>query len=357
MKICSVKECVNKCRSNSSPYCEIHYYRLRRTGTTDERKRSYSINENILNNLSTEKAWVLGLIWSDGNIDNYRISITSKDLELLQQAERILEGHNCIKERKASIGYYDLAFNNKKIAHALRRHGLLESKSLVIQWPKNLPTYLEPHFIRGVFDGDGCISINKQKRRDKISAFIVSGSLLFANSLVEKLQDHNIHAIKTVRTKQRHNPMYTVYVYRVGDCHKLYNFLYRYKRCPRLERKFDIFHQWHIQEDPKCGRISKNEGGSFERKYAHLDKHIIDHYINVSKCSSTTAEIFSCSSSHVLRVLKSNGVKAYSGRSKAERLSLDNVRTMIEDKRTMTWKEMQIKYGLHRKTMSKAMNV
>jgi hypothetical protein len=37
-KTCTVDECGKQTRSTRSPYCEMHYYRLRRNGTTDQLK-------------------------------------------------------------------------------------------------------------------------------------------------------------------------------------------------------------------------------------------------------------------------------------------------------------------------------
>jgi intein/homing endonuclease len=45
----------------------------------------------------------------------------------------------------------------KKLHDDLVKHGCVEKKSLILQFPKDLSQELISHFVRGYFDGDGCI--------------------------------------------------------------------------------------------------------------------------------------------------------------------------------------------------------
>ena len=87
MPVCIANKCQKQTRSGTSPYCEMHYYRLRRTGTIMEKQRKYSISDSAMNRMSKDEAWVLGLIWSDGNLSCNRVSVTSKDKEIPIQFE------------------------------------------------------------------------------------------------------------------------------------------------------------------------------------------------------------------------------------------------------------------------------
>lgn len=208
-KKCSILNCKNFCKSNSSPYCEKHYYRKRRTGTAKERKRKYSINSNIFDNMNGAKAWILGLIWSDGNISYNRIHISSKDLVMLKRVEEILEAKNCIHKYTKQNAYY-LSFSNKKIADRLRSFGLHACKSLTIKAPKNLDKNLELHFLRGVFDGDGCVGL-KKFRIPRLSVNIVSASCDFANYIYETFLRYKIKcSIYNRLGYKSKNQMYTV---------------------------------------------------------------------------------------------------------------------------------------------------
>lgn len=56
---------------------------------------------------------------------------------------------------------YRFLISSKDIVEKLKKVGLLERKSLICRFPNILETY-NSHFIRGVFDGDGCIFISKK---------------------------------------------------------------------------------------------------------------------------------------------------------------------------------------------------
>ena len=59
----------------------------------------YEINEDFFHNWSKEMSYILGLILTDGNIgtDDNRISITMKDVELLEKVKNKLESNHLIK--------------------------------------------------------------------------------------------------------------------------------------------------------------------------------------------------------------------------------------------------------------------
>ena len=45
-----------------------------------------------------------------------------------------------------------------KLVHDLIKHGCVENKSLILKAPTTVPKELLHHFIRGYFDGDGCVA-------------------------------------------------------------------------------------------------------------------------------------------------------------------------------------------------------
>jgi intein/homing endonuclease len=50
-----------------------------------------------------------------------------------------------------------IRLSGQNLHHSLVKHGCAEKKSLVLQFPTNISSELISHFIRGYFDGDGCI--------------------------------------------------------------------------------------------------------------------------------------------------------------------------------------------------------
>lgn len=138
------------------------------------RKKILQINfEKIDNN---DKAYILGLIFADGNLNknNIEISLKKDDKQILEDISKIVYKKIYLKKRiervwldkkqnklYTSSSQYRFLITSKKIANELKNHGLIENKSLKIRMP-NLDSKFISHFIRGYFDGDGCIFISKK---------------------------------------------------------------------------------------------------------------------------------------------------------------------------------------------------
>lgn len=131
-------------------------------------KSKYTLDENFFEVIDTEeKAYFLGLLFADGCNQTTGIS-KFVTLELQERDKPILEafktalGSNTklmfskgVKENHSNM--YRLQINSKKISNDLVNHGCISRKSLVLKFPTSVPDELIHHFIRGYFDGDGCI--------------------------------------------------------------------------------------------------------------------------------------------------------------------------------------------------------
>jgi hypothetical protein len=107
---------------------------------------------------------------------------------------------------------YRLAIVSNKMSKDLSNLGAIPNKSLILEFPKNIPDELMCHFIRGYFDGDGCIWNGKPKRmivknerkpgefREKLVhnvKFNFTGNPKFINDL----QDYLINKLGFKKTK------------------------------------------------------------------------------------------------------------------------------------------------------------
>lgn len=124
---------------------------------------------------SEKQQYFLGLLASDGYIGKKVIKLKLKDKELVEEYAKFL-GHDIqVKEEKSPTGImYRVNFANRLTIEYLNNLGLVEKKSLILNYKGELTN----HFIRGVFDGDGCVSKNREVK-------ITSGSILFINQLYE----------------------------------------------------------------------------------------------------------------------------------------------------------------------------
>jgi hypothetical protein len=142
--------------------------------------RPYSVREysNYFNEINTqEKAYILGLLYADGcnSTESRTINIALKedDLNILIKIKNAIKASQEIKLRKRSleksnIGYqrkdmYKLSITDKQISEDLTKWGCVKAKTFKLKFPYFLQKELIKHFIRGYFDGDGCINKSTAK--------------------------------------------------------------------------------------------------------------------------------------------------------------------------------------------------
>lgn len=141
-------------------------------------------NEHFFDVIDTsEKAYFLGLMYSDGctwhtehtgkygNIlyeYNTSISLQEDDKDILERFRKALSWtHPLIYKKSTSVtrkAQYMVRVCGQRMHDNLLKWGCVEKKSLILQFPTFLSDELMSHFIRGYFDGDGCIWNGKRKK-------------------------------------------------------------------------------------------------------------------------------------------------------------------------------------------------
>ena len=142
------------------------------------RTPQYKVNERFFNDWSSDMAYVLGFILTDGNVSGNTISIAQKEIEPLNAIASMLEAEN--KPYKSG-NIHVLSIYRKSIVESLERLGISEKKSLTVELPEVPGEYLAD-FIRGVIDGDGWVHAKGYV------VTITSGSESFANQLTTRLK-------------------------------------------------------------------------------------------------------------------------------------------------------------------------
>lgn len=130
----------------------------------------HDINLNFFKTIDTsEKAYFLGLMYADGNIhyDNINncyaasILLKSDDKIILEKFRDLVCPSYQLKIDNHNRTYFRM--NRKEICDQLIALGCGPRKSLILQFPTCIPHNLMSHFLRGMTDGDGTITQNKQK--------------------------------------------------------------------------------------------------------------------------------------------------------------------------------------------------
>ena len=158
--------------------------------------RRNKYNENYFEKIDTEdKAYFLGLIFADGSVvynpNRYRYQLSlklhPKDKHILISLIKHIEGEmNVWEDSKRNI--CQISLSGKKIINDLIKLGVTPNKTFTLNYPK-INENLEKHFLRGYFDGDGCIRVKKDKRDGtKLGDLrIVSGSIEMLNTINERM--------------------------------------------------------------------------------------------------------------------------------------------------------------------------
>lgn len=130
----------------------------------------YKVNELFFENIDNEKkAYCLGIWYADGcNFAKENcIIISLKDLDVIKKIKKTMNFNGPItkiKEENYAL-LYKLTIYHKKLSQDLIKWGCVQRKTYCLNFPKNISEELMPHFIRGLFDGDGCICpVTKSKR-------------------------------------------------------------------------------------------------------------------------------------------------------------------------------------------------
>jgi len=202
-------------------------------------------------------SYVFGLLFADGGIEDVRnssrtcyIHLWNKDKSLIEQVRDVLSSNHSIYVRKprafsiegrtcyAGEIFY-LRIGNKMMYQDLLEKGLSPRKSLIMSLPF-VPKHYFHFFLRGYFDGDGCVSLTKQKDRSAIRLRVVftSGSFTFLNQLAERLQSLLQFKPKNIYSESR--AFNLKYSKREGL--KILDYMYNDSdKSPYLKRKYEIY--------------------------------------------------------------------------------------------------------------------
>lgn len=201
----------------------------------------FEINEDFFSAWSPEMAYVLGLVITDGCVSKTgTVSLSMNDEELLEKVKKIMGSTHKITASKHQKGLYYFHFARERLVADLAKHGVLPRKSLTVKFPK-VPERYMADFIRGVFDGDGSVMLNKKSKNFPLVTKFFSGSEEFINGIEIKLQELSMPK-RTIYQQKTKNGLYYTVVYGHKDSIKLFNILYKNTQNELfLERKYRKF--------------------------------------------------------------------------------------------------------------------
>lgn len=221
--------------------------------------------DSFFDSWSNEAAYVLGYFAADGcmyhssngghSTGGLYIAFSSVDCQLIETIKKVMQINNKIEVSDYKQATYKtkylLRIVNQKAYQRLINLGFMPSKSLKIGFPK-IPSSVLCHFVRGYFDGDGCVYFGRHKRcdrddyRDILMVKFTCGSRKFLKTLQQKL---NRFAGVGLGSLHPHQSAWDL-AYSTRDARQLYNFMYPTGTVPHLRRKKAKFEKAFSIMDP-----------------------------------------------------------------------------------------------------------
>lgn len=210
-------------------------------------------------------AYALGYISADGTVSHdskvraHYLKITSTDLERLKYFKSLLDAAHPIKELPKQSEHakriYALRVGDKKIVTALARLGIQQNKSLTMTLPE-IPAEYFADYMRGYFDGDGCVYIEQTKGArgsiiDKaVRIIFTSGSRIFLEQLNERVCVTLGINKKVLRVRR-------AFQIRYGTSDSMQLFVYMYASAPQgalMRRKYVTFKKYFMRRQDKISK-------------------------------------------------------------------------------------------------------
>ena len=192
------------------------------------------INKNSFRELNHETAFILGYIFTDGDLlyeksrDKYFLRIYSKYRVQLENTKKVLRAKAKIQYREEKNyggtkqgAIFWIHIETPEIIQDLRDLGLTLKKNINLKFPKIAKKYI-PAFIRGCWMGSGCVSLYK----NTLMSSITIGSLDFINEMEIHLHNIGLTKRKIYKLENSKRPSYLI-KYATKDSDKLQKYIYK----------------------------------------------------------------------------------------------------------------------------------
>ena len=204
---------------------------------TSFRQKAHDPNPENLNNKDL-LFYILGLIWSDGNLskEEDRISITLNDYDLIK---KIFPYFSDTQKRKIYSYKKSNTIINSNIdfVNFCKNLNLIPNKSKTVTFPP-IPSKYYNSFIRGIFDGDGSVYIqNTYKEKKYIGVTILSANKNFLLEIQKILKNNKIENNIILDCRES---VFCLKIYKQQSIMNFYNYIYS-NTDYYLQRKKDKF--------------------------------------------------------------------------------------------------------------------
>ncbi len=212
-------------------------YLLREEGITRRNGKRVYLNESYFEVIDTEdKAYFLGLLFADGSVQKIQksdngyshtisLELNTEDRDVIAQFVKSIDTNLKVKDyhrvtdgRERNMS--KITIHSKKIFEDLWNLGKRPMKVDTCVIVPDLPNDLVRHFIRGYFDGDGCIYSTSEMPR-----VTIYGTYDFLTSLKDEISKTiNINRLGVHQKKDTNVSMFSITKY--DEIKDFYEYLY-----------------------------------------------------------------------------------------------------------------------------------
>lgn len=211
---------------------------------TRENKLLYKYDTSYFDEINTErKAYFLGFIVADGcNHKGLSFLVERQDEYILKELLKDMNSIVKIQRNKGQNNNKDtskIKIQSKPMADVLCKWGVVPRKAHETCFP-NIEERFYSHFIRGLFDGDGSITVDKHSKQKR---FRIAGHIVLIQRVQEILIDKcNLNKTKLETISKRKGT--TIVLHYVGNnqIKRIYEYLYK-DATIYLTRKFEKFNK------------------------------------------------------------------------------------------------------------------
>ena len=181
---------------------------------------------------SYDKAYFLGFLITDGNVyeNDVRLQLSSKDEYILKIFSDKTKNSNKIYTDKR--GFSSFRVKRKSWADDLARYGVIPRKTKTVYLP-TIDENLMPHLLRGIFDGDGWITLKSH----------CTIGLCGNNILTTQVRDYLVKTLGVYKVKiiKNNENLWSVSWSSKKDIKLIGDFIYKDKGDCYLTRKFHTY--------------------------------------------------------------------------------------------------------------------
>lgn len=257
----------------------------------------YKYNKDYFSKIdSDDKAYWLGFLYADGSINRYytndklrsmtlELGLAEKDRNHLEKFRQCIDTNIPIFDKTNRLNgkiYMSsrIQLNNTKICYDLCDLGCTPSKTYDIKFPTYdiVPKEFMRDFLRGFFDGDGCISISEMAGSPHIFTTI-TGMKDMLESISDYLVSENVIRVKpSIYKDKRRSFTYSMHIYGTDTNKEFLDYLYKDSNI-YLDRKYEAYKTFYNGYDDKL----EKRGVYYDKTH---DVYVASIYINGKRRTS-----------------------------------------------------------------------